>query len=149
LLNGGQNNMDQSNLVELLAKIQIERQIQLTTALKKITSLDIRQVLVLKLIQEKKGLIQKDIADAINHRPASISALLQKLENEDLIYRQIPADNTRNKQIFLTEKGQEIVDTFEQEEHFIYERLISKIDNTQKSELIKLLTLAYKGLIEK
>ena len=133
---------------QLLHDIQIQQQIQLTSALKAVTELDIRQTQVLKLIANKPGLIQKDIADAVNHRAASVSVLLKNLEKAGYLVREIPDDNTRNKQIFLTEQGQHVVDVFTQAQADIHERLLSQLTPSQQDELAQLLTLVKTGLTQ-
>jgi len=133
---------------QLLHNIQIQQQIQLTSSLKAVTELDIRQTQVLKLIANKPGLIQKDIADAVNHRAASVSVLLKNLEKAGYLVREIPDDNTRNKQIFLTAQGQHVVDVFTQTQTDIHARLLSQLTPAQQDELARLLTLVKTGLTQ-
>ncbi|MGL5416263.1 MAG: MarR family winged helix-turn-helix transcriptional regulator [Clostridium sp.] len=58
---------------------------------------------------QHEGLIQRDIAEAFNKKSATITSMLQGLEKKGYIERFIPKDNERQKNIYLTQKGEQII----------------------------------------
>ncbi|RCX17719.1 DNA-binding MarR family transcriptional regulator [Fontibacillus phaseoli] len=90
---------------------------------------------------QDKGLIQNDLAEAFNRRGASITSMLQGLEKKGYIERKIPADNERQKNIYVLPKGAELIDAFEHAfgsvEKDITESLTEEEQQTLKELLIK------------
>ncbi|MGL4849259.1 MAG: MarR family winged helix-turn-helix transcriptional regulator [Clostridium sp.] len=58
---------------------------------------------------QNDGLIQSDIAKFFNKKNATITSMLQGLEKKGYITRCIQKDNERQKNIYLTEKGEAII----------------------------------------
>ncbi|WP_059050521.1 MarR family winged helix-turn-helix transcriptional regulator [Paenibacillus senegalimassiliensis] len=94
---------------------------------------------------QDQGLIQKDLAEAFRRRGASITSMLQGLERKGYIERKIPADNERQKNIYVLPKGERIVaeigehfqateanltQALTEQERKEFMRLLSKIDQT-------------------
>lgn len=105
-----------------------------------------QQAVVLQLIDKRPGLIQKDIVTAMQRRAATVSAFLKKLETAGYIVRRIPADNSRNKQLYLTVSGQRVVAAFERARADVYQQLTVELNTAQQRELLTLLTAAQSGL---
>jgi DNA-binding MarR family transcriptional regulator len=68
------------------------------------------QWLVLKKISEKEGISQKEIAEYAYKDPASVTRILDTLENKRYVERKITPDDRRTCALFLTEKGRRIVE---------------------------------------
>ncbi|MGL4452719.1 MAG: MarR family winged helix-turn-helix transcriptional regulator [Sarcina sp.] len=60
-------------------------------------------------LYQNDGLIQSDIAKFFNKTNATITSMLQGLEKKGYITRLIQRDNERQKNIYLTEKGESII----------------------------------------
>ncbi|WP_410770318.1 MarR family winged helix-turn-helix transcriptional regulator [Fontibacillus sp. BL9] len=105
--------------------------------------LNAQQGRVISYIHEHqdKGLIQNDLAEAFNRRGASITSMLQGLEKKGYIERKIPADNERQKNIYVLPKGAELIEAFEQAfgavEKEIKNSLTEEEQQTLKELLIK------------
>lgn len=106
-----------------------------------ISSVTSQQAMVLKMISEKPGLIQKDIVISMHRKAATISSFLKNLEKNELIIRKIPSNNNRNKEIYLTEKGRSIVTVFEQIIKTAEKKLVDSMSLDQQENLIQLLKL--------
>ncbi|MFS0781982.1 MarR family winged helix-turn-helix transcriptional regulator [Bacillus sp. 1P06AnD] len=88
---------------------------------------------------QEKGLIQKDLAKAFKRKGASITSMLQGLEKNGYIERKIQADNERQKQIFVLQKGKELVDQIDDIFSAMEDQLIASLTEEEKAEFLRLL----------
>ena len=86
------------------------------------TNLTIGQPKVLDYLAHHDGSIQKDIANGCQIDVATLTGLLSRMEEKDLIVRKMKEGNRRSSYVYLTEKGrqslkviQEAFDTSEKE----------------------------------
>jgi len=79
------------------------------------------QLLVMQNIQERPGIMVREIADSINLSPATITNILDRLETRDLATRIRSTQDKRKVGVFLTDKGKEAVEGAPRplQEHFI------------------------------
>lgn len=68
------------------------------------------QWVVLKRIGESEGINQREIADLTYKDPASVTRILDLLEKQDLVKREAVENNRRTYALFLTKKGQKLVE---------------------------------------
>ncbi|WDF82809.1 MarR family transcriptional regulator [Lacticaseibacillus pabuli] len=66
---------------------------------------------LLRLLADNDGISNADITVALDIRPSSVSALVTKLESAGIIERRESADDKRVLLIYLTEKGQSLINT--------------------------------------
>lgn len=88
---------------------------------------------------EDKGLIQKDLAEVFQRRGASITSMLQGLEKKGYIERRIPADNERQKNIYVLPKGKAIINETNEAFYEAEKELIKALDSEEVQELTELL----------
>lgn len=88
---------------------------------------------------QDKGVIQKDLAETFNRRGASITSMLQGLEKKGYIERKIPADNERQKNIYVLPKGEALIDTFIQTFETVEQEIVKSLTEEEKQTLMKLL----------
>lgn len=74
----------------------------------KSTGLTMGQPKILDYLDSHNGAMQKDIASACNIEPGSLTAILNRMEDKELIIRQTLNNNRRTYHIFLTEKGKKL-----------------------------------------
>ena len=74
----------------------------------KSAGLTMGQPKVLDYLDSHNGAMQKDIASACNIEPGSLTAILNRMEDKELIIRKTLNNNRRTYHIFLTEKGKEL-----------------------------------------
>ncbi len=91
---------------------------------------------------QDKNIIQKDLADRFHVRGASITSMLQGLEKRGFIERKIPADNERQKNIYVLPKAVDLIeafnDSFQSVEDEIVQALTEEERRTLKEMLIKI-----------
>ncbi|PUA39217.1 MarR family transcriptional regulator [Paenibacillus elgii] len=91
---------------------------------------------------QDKNIIQKDLADRFHVRGASITSMLQGLEKRGFIERKIPANNERQKNIYVLPKAVELIeafnDSFQSVEDEIVQALTAEERRTLKEMLIKI-----------
>ncbi len=93
------------------------------------------QWIVLKKISENEGISQKEIAEFTYKDPASVTRMLDTLENKRYAIRKITQDDRRSCALYTTEKGRKVV-----EKAFPVASKIMKegIDGISHEELIKM-----------
>lgn len=64
---------------------------------------------VLGMLMKHNDVAQKELAQWLNIRPASLTDLLEKLERDQLIVRSRDQNDRRVVRVSITEKGQQIV----------------------------------------
>lgn len=100
-----------------------------------------QQAMVLNYINTNPGAIQRDIANIVGRRAATVSTLLKKMEEDNLIIRKIPNDNSRNKELYLTDQARKVVGEFNEIYRQVQTDLVQKLDQKQRAQLIDLLAL--------
>ena len=94
------------------------------------------QLLVMQNIEERPGIMVREIAENINLSPATITNILDRLESRDLATRIRSTQDKRKVGVFLTEKGKEaVVDAPRPlQEHFV-ERF-SQLKEWEQSQMV-------------
>ncbi|AEF02941.1 MarR family winged helix-turn-helix transcriptional regulator [Alteromonas naphthalenivorans] len=94
------------------------------------------QLLVMQNIQEKPGIMVREIAENINLSPATITNILDRLEGRDLATRIRSTQDKRKVGVFLTEKGKVVVVNAPRplQEHFV-ERF-SQLKEWEQSQMV-------------
>ncbi|MHA8263471.1 MarR family winged helix-turn-helix transcriptional regulator [Lactobacillaceae bacterium Melli_B3] len=111
--------------------------------LNKFAGLTQQQAVVMRIINNHPGMIQRELADQLNRKTASVSSILKTLEKKELVIRKQAPDNDRNKQLYLTEQGKKevakLVDDFNEVWHYVDHGLNPKEQETLLSLLDKLI----------
>ncbi|QOS79194.1 MarR family transcriptional regulator [Paenibacillus sp. JNUCC31] len=84
-------------------------------------------------------IIQKDLADRFHLRGASITSMLQGLEQKGFIERKIPTDNERQKNIYVLPKAIELIEDFQESFQKVEEEIVQVLTDEEKQVLKKLL----------
>jgi len=94
------------------------------------------QLLVMQNIQEKPGIMVREIAENINLSPATITNILDRLEGKDLATRIRSTQDKRKVGVFLTERGKAAVVNAPRplQEHFV-ERF-SQLKEWEQSQMV-------------
>lgn len=97
----------------------------------KSSGLTMGQPKILDYLNEHDGANQKEIANGCNIEPGSLTSVLNRMEDKQLIERRMLNNNRRSYHIYLTEKGkqlqEEVVSTFNKLER-------NAFDNFSKEE---------------
>jgi len=62
---------------------------------------------LLHLLQESDGRSQKEICEALNLKPATVTKTVKRMEKKGFLQRRADSQDQRLSRIFLTEKGRE------------------------------------------
>ena len=94
------------------------------------------QLLVMQNIEERPGIMVREIAENINLSPATITNILDRLESRDLATRIRSTKDKRKVGVFLTERGKEAVKDAPRplQEHFV-ERF-SQLKEWEQSQMV-------------
>lgn len=65
------------------------------------------QPIIIKTIAENEGISQKDLSDICYKRPATITTMIQKMENQGFIKRVQDEKDKRIIRLYMTEKGRQ------------------------------------------
>ncbi len=69
--------------------------------------------LVLAQLSETDGISQSELADALIVEPPTITALVKRLESDGFVNRRQDPDDARAQQVFLTDRGRELIEPIE------------------------------------
>ncbi|KAA8745444.1 MarR family winged helix-turn-helix transcriptional regulator [Paenibacillus sp. UASWS1643] len=103
--------------------------------------LNAQQGKVIDYIYENQDnhIIQKDLADRFHVRGASITSMLQGLEQKGFIERKVPANNERQKNIYVLPKAIELIEGFNDSFQKVEDEIVQALTNEEKQVLKKLL----------
>ncbi|GIP23127.1 MarR family winged helix-turn-helix transcriptional regulator [Paenibacillus sp. J22TS3] len=88
---------------------------------------------------QDNDIIQKDLADRFHLRGASITSMLQSLEQKGFIERKIPANNERQKNIYVLPKAIELIEDFQDSFQKVEEEIVQALTDEEKQVLKNLL----------
>lgn len=91
----------------------------------KVLQLNSLQARSLSYISIHPGTIQRELADYLGKKQATVTNILKGLEERKLVYREIPRSNERQKNLFLTAEGEQLV----RQVNIIFEQLDQKVRN--------------------
>ncbi|WP_114822431.1 MarR family winged helix-turn-helix transcriptional regulator [Chryseobacterium sp. KLBC 52] len=96
---------------------------------------------ILGLLSRNSGINQQEIGNKVSKDKSSITYLINSLVKRDLVERIADKNDRRNKQIFLTPKGKQIVETVYPWALDLYKKAA---DDIHEEEIIKALLLVKK-----
>lgn len=112
------------------------------------TKLTPGQPKVLDYLKDHDGAVQKEIAINCHIEPASLTAILNGMENKGYIRRSICTTNRKYLNVFLTELGRKYVKRLETEFAGIEKSALKSFTDDEKEQLIYLLEKLYDNLSE-
>ena len=131
----------------LLMADQAVFQKRLLNALKK-ASLTAGQPKVLDYLKDHDGAGQKEIADACHIEPATLTSVLNRMEEKGMIERRMRNGNRRSIYVFLTEKGKELSDVVEREFGRAEEQALAGFSPEEREECRRMLRRICENLTE-
>lgn len=88
---------------------------------------------------QDNDIIQKNIADRFHLRGASVTSMLQGLEQKGFIERKIPVNNERQKNIYVLPKAIELIEDFNNSFQQVEDEIVQSLNDEEKKILKKLL----------
>lgn len=100
----------------------------------------IGQFRLLRLLLVQNGINQKEIAELLLIRPASVSELLTKLEVDNYIERKQNEEDKRVTNIFLTEEGRLFAEKMKEKHLEAVKDIFSALDEKEQKQLLELIS---------
>jgi DNA-binding MarR family transcriptional regulator len=97
------------------------------------------QYAALRILQLRPGVDQRTLAEMAAIDRSTVGALLERLEANGLIRREMPTHNQRIKQAFITSKGNELLADCADAVERVQERLLAPFEQAERHMLIHLL----------
>jgi len=99
--------------------------------LAKQTGLSTSQLVVMQLLKRAPGLTITKLAERVSLRQATVTALVDKLENRGLVLRQRSDQDRRRVELYLTEEGSAMI---EAAPTILQDRFIAQFDQLEEWE---------------
>ncbi|SIR69545.1 MarR family winged helix-turn-helix transcriptional regulator [Chryseobacterium sp. RU33C] len=93
---------------------------------------------ILGLLSRNDGINQQEIGNKVSKDKSSITYLINSLVKKDLVERTADKNDRRNKQIFLTPKGKQIVETVYPWALNLYKKAVDGIDEAEVTKALLL-----------
>lgn len=127
--------LGENELSEKIYTLSLLQQDYISKRLKGI-HLNVLQAKSLNYVSVNSGTIQKDLANYLGKQNATVTNILKELEKKQLIYREIPKDNERQKKIFLTSGGAQLVGEVQQAFADLNREMEQIISAKEKAQII-------------
>jgi DNA-binding MarR family transcriptional regulator len=103
---------------------------------------------VLAHLSRHDGMMQTQLADALDVGKASLGNFLEKLESSGLIERRDDPIDKRAKRVYMARAGHQILKQMMQEEVFFNERILRGLTRQEREDMIRTLTRIKTALSE-
>ena len=110
------------------------------------TGLTLGQPKVLDFLQEKDGAAQKEIAAACHIEPASLTTILNGMEEKGLCQRKSLNGNRRSWHIFLTDRGKEMTEAIGMGFEELEAQAFSGISGEERESFLKTFEKIYQNM---
>ena len=100
------------------------------------TGLSNGQPKVLAFLKSHEGRSQKEIAQACQLEPSSVTVLLKRMEQQGIIERRLRERDQKTRCVFLTERGRELAACAVESFFRIQERALSGFREEEKTQLM-------------
>ena len=87
-----------------------------------------------------RGCSQTDLAENLDQSESSISTLVERMRSDELLYRLRSKIDRRKRVLILTERGQFVLQRIKSCHRQLLEQMLQNFSETQRIELIRLLT---------
>lgn len=129
----------------LLMANQAQLQKRLLSGLKD-TCLSPGQPKVLEYLKEHNGASQKEIAGGCHIEAASLTSILGRMEEKEMIERKMLNGNRRSLYVFLTEKGSKLQQAVAEEFEILEEAAFQGIPQEEKTRFMETFFKIYGNL---
>jgi len=102
---------------------------------------------VLAYLSRHDGMIQSDLANALDLGKAALGGLIDRLEAAGFIERRPDGVDRRAKRIYLSLAGVHIIKEMTELSHEMSERILLGINDKSRQKLVELLTAVKKNLL--
>ena len=108
--------------------------------------LTLGQPKVLDYLADHNGASQKEIAEGCHIEPASLTSLLNRMEEQQMIQRRMLNGNRRTLHVFLTPHGQQLLGIVQEAFAELEERALTGLSPQQREDFLRALQLINQNL---
>lgn len=94
---------------------------------------------LLSVLNKEEGLTQRQLGEFLDIRPSSVGELLRKLEANELVVRRNNSEDRRVMNVYLTDKGRDIVSNVATTQENVQANLFEEISDDQKENFAQVL----------
>lgn len=113
------------------------------------TNLTAGQPKVLDYLKDFDGATQKDIAKGCHIEPASLSSILSRMEEKEIVERKMLNGNRRNTYVFLTPLGKELQHSVEEAFKELESCAFAGVSEEDKETFMKVFLKVYDNIKER
>lgn len=99
-----------------------------------IQGLSTNELTIIRIISEKEEVIIKDILEVLNLPKSTLTSIIDRLENRNIIIRVISKRDRRSYKLELTEKGKITQDEHIKFEEEVYGKIMVSLDTYEERE---------------
>ncbi|CAM4304073.1 MarR family transcriptional regulator [Erysipelothrix inopinata] len=100
-------------------------------------------------LEERPGITQKELVDALHVSKETVSITLSRLENAGFIQRVVTENDRRKKSLFLSAKGEKVVEQLHTDFNMINNLMFVNLSENEKLVLEELFEKMILGLKER
>lgn len=104
------------------------------------------QAYILRLVHQKQGLIQQEIASELSLERSTVSRMIRNLEQKGYLELKTQKNNQKNKAVFPSQKTIEIADALESTGQQLYQLMQTTIGSSDLHNLVYQLVATKKQL---
>lgn len=113
------------------------------------SGLTLGQPKVLDYLKDHNGSSQKEIARGCHIEAGSLTSILNRMEEKELVERRMLHGNRRNSYVFLTEKGEELRNLVTESFESIENEAFRGISEADRQQFMKTFSRIYENLTSK
>lgn len=103
---------------------------------------------LLRILNQEAGISQKELAEKMRIRPASLSELLKKLEAKDYVFKEQNQQDRRINNFYLTPAGKEFAASLEEVQRNYGEKIFASLNHHELQQLAEILHKLNRSLEE-
>jgi DNA-binding MarR family transcriptional regulator len=106
------------------------------------TSLTINQIRALHMLLRSPGMAQKELAEHLEVTPAAVSTAVKQLERLGLVERRSNAEDARQKRIYLSEYGEQVISENQNARNHAIASLLNTLTLDEQHMIVEILERA-------
>lgn len=127
-----EKNVNSEQLLQLWHKIMLSGDVTVCT--EKLKGASIIDVNILRLLEENKTMILRDIGALLSVSPSTLSSAIKRMEKSGLIERVICKEDLRSYSITLTDDGKQTINEHYELELKLMDNLLGRLDSENERE---------------
>lgn len=103
---------------------------------------------ILRYLKSHEGCIQREICDMCHMKPATVTEVLEKMADKNLVERRLDPDSRRNLQVFLTPLGRDYLLKAERVDQLLEEDIFRGFSPKDEEQALFYLERLYGNMVK-